>query len=89
MSPDERSREARGVGPSREYAQYAGAGLQFAITFLVFGFVGWWLDGRLGTEPWLMVIGIALGATGAFISLVKRIPPVTGGRRTKPPTSNS
>ena len=89
MSPDERKREAAGRGPSGEYAQYAGAGLQFAVTFLVFGILGWWLDGRLGTGPWLMLIGIALGATGAFISLVKRIPPVSGGRRTKPPKPNS
>ncbi len=54
---------------------YAGVGIQFAGTFLVMGFFGWWLDGKLGTEPWLMIAGILLGATGAFISLVKRVPP--------------
>ncbi len=61
--------------------EYAGAGIQFAATFLVMGLFGWWLDGKLGTEPWLMIAGILLGATGAFVSLVKRVPPA----RRRPP----
>lgn len=87
MPPDERGREPRGEDPETGYAAYAGAGLQFAVTFLVFGLAGWWLDGKLGTGPWLMILGIALGATGAFISLVKSIPAATGTRRSKPPTN--
>ncbi len=61
-------------GPQNQYFRYAGAGIQFALTFLVFGAAGWWLDGRLGSAPWLMIAGIALGATGAFISLVRAVP---------------
>lgn len=55
--------------------RYAGAGIQFALTFLMFGLCGWWLDGRLGTGPWLMIAGILLGAAGAFYSLVRRLSP--------------
>ena len=75
---------------TRSYG-YAGVGIQFAGTFLVMGFFGWWLDGKLGTEPWLMIAGILLGATGAFISLVKRVPPAgtksprTAQHETSPP----
>ena len=58
-----------------EYVRYAGAGLQFGLTFLGFGACGWWLDGRLGTAPWLMITGILFGAAGAFYSLVRRIGP--------------
>jgi F0F1-type ATP synthase assembly protein I len=58
-----------------EYFRYAGAGMQFALTFLAFGACGWWLDGRLGTAPWLMIAGILLGAAGAFYSLVRQVGP--------------
>lgn len=56
------------------YAQYAGLGFTFAGTFLVLGACGWWLDVKLGTAPWLMLVGIALGAVGGFYSMVKRVP---------------
>ncbi len=81
MSPMQRERDGGSQGPRNEYLRYAGAGIQFALTFLVFGAAGWWLDGRLGSAPWLMVAGIALGATGAFISLVRRIPPAGASAR--------
>lgn len=56
-----------------QYMKYAGAGLQFALTFLACGALGWWLDGKLGTTPWLMIAGILLGACGAMYSLVRRL----------------
>jgi F0F1-type ATP synthase assembly protein I len=68
--------------------QYAGLGLQFALTFLAMGGVGWWLDRKLGTEPWLMVLGIFVGAAGAFISLIHRVPAAgkqSGGKSSTPP----
>ena len=61
--------------------RYAGTGLTFALTILVLGFVGWWLDERLGTRPWLMILGILAGFVGGLISMVKRIPPPTGKPR--------
>ncbi|HVS09701.1 MAG TPA: AtpZ/AtpI family protein [Planctomycetota bacterium] len=71
--------ERGGQGPA-PYLKYAGLGVQFALTFLVFGAIGWWLDTKLGTAPWLMLIGIALGAAGAFWSLVRSVPPAGGSR---------
>ena len=56
-----------------QYMKYAGAGLQFALTFLACGALGWWLDGKLGTEPWLMIGGILAGAAGAMYSLIARL----------------
>ena len=69
--------ERGGQGPA-PYLKYAGLGIQFALTFLAFGAIGWWLDTKLGTAPWLMLIGIALGAAGAFWSLVRSVPPASG-----------
>ena len=64
--------------PASGYYRYAGVGMQFALTFLAFGACGWWLDGRLGTAPWLMIAGILLGAAGAFYSLVRQVGPASG-----------
>jgi F0F1-type ATP synthase assembly protein I len=57
------------------YLKYAGVGLQFSLTFLVFGAVGWWLDQKLDSSPWLMIGGILFGAAGAMYSLVRRLAP--------------
>lgn len=54
-------------------ADVAGVGLQFAASILVFLFLGKWLDGKLGTEPWLMVIGVFLGAAGGFYSMYRKL----------------
>ena len=55
-------------------AQYAGVGMQFALTFMVFGAFGYWLDEKWNTQPWFLIIGVFVGATGAFISLVRKFP---------------
>lgn len=59
---------------------YAGLGLSFALTLCVFALVGYWLDGKWGTKPWLMVAGVLLGGLGATISLIKKVPAPRGGR---------
>ena len=33
--------------------------------------VGWLLDRWLGTKPWLMVVGLVLGATVGFYQFIK------------------
>ena len=71
-----------GTEPKSDHLRYAGVGFQFAGTFLVTGALGWWLDGKLGTSPWLLLVGIFLGAAGGFASLVLRISPP----RKEPPT---
>jgi F0F1-type ATP synthase assembly protein I len=47
-------------------AEFAGVGLQFAITLVVFALVGIWLDRKLGTSPLLVVIGVFGGAGLGF-----------------------
>lgn len=63
-------------GRSNELGKYAGLGLQFAATFMLFGAFGYWLDHEWGTRPWFLIAGIFLGATGAFIWLVRQMPTV-------------
>ena len=54
-------------------ASHAGAGLQFAVALLVFLFLGQWLDARLGTAPWLMMLGVFVGGGGAFYAMYRRL----------------
>ena len=63
-----------GDGPTgTSPAVYAGLGLQFALAILLFTFVGQWLDRRLGTEPWLLLVGVFTGAGGGFYSIYRRL----------------
>ncbi|MFL5383014.1 MAG: AtpZ/AtpI family protein [Longimicrobiaceae bacterium] len=43
-------------------AQYAGLGLTFGAGIVLFTLLGSWLDDRLGTSPW----GVMLGVFGGF-----------------------
>ena len=65
------SRWALNTGSSG--ASVAGAGLQFAVSILLFLFVGQWLDGRFGTTPWATLIGVMVGAVAGFTSLYRRL----------------
>ena len=50
-----------------------GVGLQFAGAILLFMFAGRWLDSRLGTAPWLLLAGVAVGAVAGFYALYRTL----------------
>jgi len=54
-------------------AEYAGLGLQFAVSVLLFLYAGQWLDRKLGTEPWLMIVGVFTGAGASFYSMYRKL----------------
>jgi F0F1-type ATP synthase assembly protein I len=58
--------------------QYAGLGLQFAVAVGFFLWVGWKVDGRIGTTPLLTILGAFVGGGAAFYSLYRRL--VSGPR---------
>ncbi|MFN0208081.1 MAG: AtpZ/AtpI family protein [Planctomycetota bacterium] len=49
------------------------AGLEFALTILVFVGIGWWLDGWLNTSPWLLVVFLFVGFSSSLYLLVKKV----------------
>lgn len=71
--PAEPSRGDQRPGGGPSASVYAGAGLQFAISMLLFLFLGQWADRRLGTAPWLMMIGLFLGAGASFYSMYRKL----------------
>jgi ATP synthase protein I len=68
--PDARSRQSRSTG-----AEFAGLGLQLGMSIALFAFLGWWLDERLGTSPWLLLLLVFLGAAAGFYSIYRRVFP--------------
>lgn len=64
---------SRAVGGLRVVALFSGMGLGMAASIAIGAFGGKWLDGRLGTEPWLLVLGFALGTVAGFVHLFRLI----------------
>jgi F0F1-type ATP synthase assembly protein I len=70
------SRDPRQVDPRdilRDSGQHMGYGLTWALSVLLFLAVGGWLDKKLGTSPWLLVLGAFVGAGAGFYSLYYHI----------------
>jgi ATP synthase protein I len=68
-----RSQFAQLAESYREVAPYLGLGLQLAVSILLFLLIGRWIDGKLGTEPWFLVIGAFLGGTAGMISFIRAV----------------
>ncbi|MDQ6873019.1 MAG: AtpZ/AtpI family protein [Gemmatimonadota bacterium] len=54
-------------------ADFAGVGIQFAAAIVIFLFAGQWVDGRLGTSGWFTLVGVFVGAGGAFYLTYRKI----------------
>jgi ATP synthase protein I len=72
-APDGREkREGPYPGPN-DAARFAGVGVQFAGAIVIFFFAGRWLDGRLGTEPLFLILGVFVGAGAGFYSMYRQL----------------
>ena len=47
----------------------AGAGFEFGAVVAVLALLGWWLDGKWGSRPWLLLVGTTVGVTGGLFKL--------------------
>lgn len=68
--PDAPPTATTGLGTA---GKYAGIGIQFALSIVLFLYAGQWVDRRLGTTPIFLIAGVFLGATAAFYSIYKRL----------------
>lgn len=78
MPPDPQQSEDRpGKPPEGEPRKESGSsglamvgvGFEFTLVIAAFTAIGWWLDGKFGTDPWLMIVGLALGFVGETYKL--------------------
>ena len=57
----------------RQVGPYLGLGVQLAASALLCLFLGRWIDGKLGTEPVLMMVGVLVGAAAGFYSFIRKV----------------
>jgi len=86
------------MAPKDGYGQgyaYFGVALNFTIGILLFGGLGWLIDGWVHTRPLIAIAGAFLGGFAGFMSIYYRVKKETaedkktaegdGGRRKGPP----
>jgi F0F1-type ATP synthase assembly protein I len=59
-----------GISP---VGKYAGLGLQFVLSILLFLYLGRWVDRRLGTDGPFVLLGVFIGAGAAFYSMYRSL----------------
>jgi len=71
MTPEQKNGGGAG-GYGQGYA-YFGMALNFTVAILLFGALGWWIDGLVHTRPLLTIIGAFLGGFAGFMSIYYRV----------------
>ncbi len=57
--------------PDPQRWQLASAGLELVGVVALLAWCGYWLDGRLGTKPWALIVGAGIGIVGGLYRLVR------------------
>jgi F0F1-type ATP synthase assembly protein I len=58
---------------TRAVSDYLGIGLQIAVSFAFFVFLGYWGDSKLGTSPLLLLAGVLVGMFGMGLVLFNTV----------------
>src|SRR5215470_15583177 len=53
------------------WVRYSGVGIELAGATAGLALVGYWIDGKFGTSPWGILIGVVIGIVGGLYNLVK------------------
>ena len=61
--------------------KYAQISSMLIAPMLAFGGIGFLLDRRFGTKPWLLLAGLILGMAGGFVNFFRLVLPPRGGER--------
>ncbi|MCB0713425.1 MAG: AtpZ/AtpI family protein [Ignavibacteriae bacterium] len=75
MKPKDLNKDAQEMG------SLLGGGIQLTVTILAFAALGWWLDTKFETQPWLLLAGLIFGATGGMISFIRTALSVGSSKR--------
>jgi ATP synthase protein I len=55
----------------RAYGLFSAIGIDIAACLIAGTLLGRWLDTLWGTKPWMLLVGIVLGAVGGVYGVVK------------------
>ena len=72
-SSNEKNQARKALGSFAQAGVYIGSGFQFAAAIAAGLFAGWWLDGKLGSSPLLLIAGCLSGAAAGFWYLVRSL----------------
>jgi ATP synthase protein I len=78
MSRPDRGKQDPGIAGYAKAYDIIAAALQLAVAVILMVFLGQWLDGRLGTAPWLMLAGLAVGFAAGFYAFLRSIRKLAG-----------
>lgn len=73
--------EPSGPAPLREAMRYAQVGITLVTPMGVLGWLGYTLDRRLGSSPWLLLLGLVLGMGAGFVTFLRQVLQPPGGGR--------
>jgi len=54
-------------------ARYASIGLELGVSVVLGMLLGYWVDGKLETSPWGLLVGLGLGITAAARSIARTL----------------
>ena len=53
------------------WIRYSGVGFELAGAVAGLALLGYWIDGRYGTTPWGILVGVVIGIVGGLYNLVR------------------
>jgi F0F1-type ATP synthase assembly protein I len=57
--------------PLTDALRYMQSGTMIVAPMLGLGALGYWLDARWGTKPWLLLAGLLVGMIGGFVNFFR------------------
>ncbi len=63
--------DSDGASSLAKWASLGTLGFEFVAAVLLPGGLGWWVDGMLGTRPWLMLVGGMFGFVAGLYLLLR------------------
>lgn len=73
QEPRSRDSSGRTPPPANAWIGLSSVGFEFVFSVLVPGALGWWLDRKFGTGPWLLLVGLLFGFGAGFYRLMKTV----------------
>ena len=62
---------SKDLGPWRTAGLLTSLGFLLAVSTLLGAGLGYWLDSRWGTRPWLTLVGLFLGLAAGFVEMFR------------------
>ena len=69
--PAELPEEGRRMGAMWSALSLSSVGIEMAVCVVIGWGLGYWLDGKFGTTPWLMLVFLLVGTAAGFRALIR------------------